>query len=204
MGSVDLVIFDMDDVLCRYDFGRRLDRLGKLTGLDPDVIDAEIFRSGFDDLADRGHYTAEEYLQLFGNCLDVPLSRSDWLWARRQAMIPDGRMLALVERLQAQVPVAMLTNNGPVLREGLGEVFPEAAALFGERALFSCQLRASKAEAAIFPAALAVLGGRPETTLFVDDSPSYIASARAAGLRCHRFTGHDALAAALPAHGLAP
>ena len=30
------VIFDMDDVLCRYDFDRRLARLAELTGVAPD------------------------------------------------------------------------------------------------------------------------------------------------------------------------
>jgi glucose-1-phosphatase len=197
MPVIDLVIFDMDDVLCRYDFARRLGCLAEITGLEAAFIDQAIFRSGFDDLADRGRYTAEEYLQHFNAHLGVDVSRQDWLWARRQSITPDAAVLALVEHVRAQVPVAMLTNNGPVLQEGLEEVFPQAAELFGERALFSCQLASSKDEVAIFPAALEILGGQPESTLFIDDSETYIASAHGAGLRTHHYLGIDGLVNAL-------
>ena len=113
MAAIRLVIFDMDDVLCRYDFARRLACLAEVTSLPADYIDDVIFRSGFDELGDRGRYTAEAYLQKFSDHLGVAVSRKDWLWARWQSITPDGAMLALVERLRTQVPVAMLTNNGP-------------------------------------------------------------------------------------------
>ena len=204
MAAIKLVIFDMDDVLCRYDFARRLACLAEVTSLPADYIDDVIFRSGFDELGDRGRYTAEAYLQKFSDHLGVAVSRKDWLWARCQSITPDGAMLALVERLRTQVPVAMLTNNGPLLREGLSEVFPQLVDLFGARAFFSCQLGSSKEEPAIFYAVLDILGGQAETTLFIDDSETYIASARSAGLRTHHFAGIGALANALRAFDLTP
>lgn len=197
MAALDLIIFDMDDVLCRYDFGRRLACLAEITGLTPEVIDQAIFRSGFDDLGDRGQYTAEEYLRQFAARLGVTVSREDWLWARRQSITPDRAMLALVERLAARLPVAMLTNNGPVLQEGLAEVFPQAADIFGARAFFSCQFASSKEETKIFHALLEVLDGQAASTLFIDDSEVYIASARGAGLQTHHFAGITGLARAL-------
>ena len=202
MPAIKLVIFDMDDVLCRYDFTRRLACLAEVTGLEMGFIDKAIFRSGFDEMGDRGCYTAEEYLQQFGDHLGVAVSWEDWLWARRQSITPDGAMLTLVEHLRAQVPVALLTNNGPVLRGGLAEVFPRAAALFGERALFSCQFASSKEEPAIFHAVLENLDGRPDSTLFIDDSETYIAAAHGAGLRTHHFSGINGLAGALRSFGL--
>ncbi|NQV60120.1 MAG: HAD family phosphatase [Alphaproteobacteria bacterium] len=204
MSAINLIIFDMDDVLCRYDFVRRLSCLAEVTGLQADFIDQAIFRSGFDDLGDRGRYTAAEYLQQFGAHLGVAVSWRDWLWARRQSITPDVDMLALVERLRTQVPVAMLTNNGPVLREGLAEVFPQAAELFGERAFFSCQLASSKEEPAIFHTVLEILGGQPDSTLFIDDSKTYIAAAQCAGLRTHHFSGINGLASALRSFNLSP
>ncbi len=111
-------------------------------------------------------------------------------------------MLDLVDRLGRVLPVAMLTNNGPVLREGLAEVFPQAVALFRERAFFSCQLASSKEEPAIFHALLDALDGRADSTLFIDDSETYITSAHSAGLRTHHFTGIHGLASALRSFGL--
>jgi putative hydrolase of the HAD superfamily len=200
MAPIDLVIFDMDGVLCHYDFARRLACLAEKTGLDANLIDEKIFRSGFDDLADQGHFSAEEYLRKFGELLGVSLSRADWLWARRLPMTPNTEMLALVARLQQQpVPVAMLTNNGPLLREGLDEVFPQAADLFGTRAFFSCQFASTKEDPAIFRALLDTLAGRPESTLFIDDSKIYVAAARQAGLQVHHFVAMDGLMTALEA-----
>lgn len=204
MAALDLVIFDMDDVLCHYDFARRLTCLAEVSGLTADFIENAIFRSGFDELGDRGRYTAEVYLKQFSNRLGVIVSREDWLWARRQSIAPDEAMLALVARLRTQVPVAMLTNNGPLLREGLGEVFPQLADLFGAQTFFSCQFHSSKEEPAIFHAVLDILGGQAKTTLFIDDSETYIASARSAGLQTHHFAGIKGLTGALRDFNLAP
>ena len=100
MLPIELIIFDMDGVLCDTDFARRLDILGQMTSLDAKVVDDAIFQSGFDDQADRGLHTAEEYLRLFAGRLGVSLSREDWLRARGDAMTPDHAMLALVKQLQ--------------------------------------------------------------------------------------------------------
>ena len=105
MAAIELVVFDMDGVLCHYDFARRLACLAEKTGLDPDVIDEEVFRSGFDDRGDQGQFSAVEYLEEFNKRLGVHLSREDWLWARGQSITPDTDMLALVARLLVEVQV---------------------------------------------------------------------------------------------------
>ncbi len=204
MPDIDLVIFDMDGVLCRTDYDHRLAALADATGLDTGTINSATLQSSFEDLADRGHYSAAEYLRLFGERLGVAVSRQDWLDARQGCMTPDHAMLALVRRLQQQLPIAMLTNNGPLLQECLGEVFPEAAEIFGDRAFFSCQFSSSKEEPDIFYAILKTLGGQPETTLFIDDSQTYIASARSAGLLTHHYSGFDDFVEALGLLGLSP
>jgi FMN phosphatase YigB (HAD superfamily) len=50
----DLVIFDMDDVLCRYDLGKRLRVLSRFSGRSPRDIRAAIWDSGFEDDSDAG------------------------------------------------------------------------------------------------------------------------------------------------------
>lgn len=192
----------MDGVLCHYDFDQRLAKLADITDLEAGEIDAAIFQSGFDDRADRGHYTAEAYLREFGERLGVPVSRHDWVQARGQAMKPDHDMIALVRRVAQLVPVAMMTNNGALLQENLAAVFPEAAALFGDRAFFSSQFNSTKEEPDVFHAILKTLSGDPASTLFVDDSETYIASAQTAGLCTHHFAGIAALTEILRSHNL--
>jgi putative hydrolase of the HAD superfamily len=63
----EAVIFDMDDVLCRYDLGRRLRALARITGQMPRDIRAAIWDSGFEDVADTGGYPdPDDYLREFG------------------------------------------------------------------------------------------------------------------------------------------
>lgn len=196
-GQIRTVVFDMDGVLCVYDFQARLAHMARSTGVAAETIDAAIFRSGFDGLADQGRFDADDYLREFNDRIGAPISRADWLAARAASMRPDRDMLTLARRLGQRQQTAMLTNNGPVLREGLAEVFPEALALFGPRAFFSCAFGCGKEDTAVFAALLARLEAVPGETLFIDDSADYVANAHEAGLVAHHFTGIAGLRARL-------
>ena len=193
------VVFDMDGVLCRYDFPRRLDVMAKHSGVTVAAIEDAIFKSGFDDQADQGRFTAEQYLQGMAERLGVAVSRADWVAARKASMTPDHDMLTLARALGRRVGTAMLTNNGPLLRAHIGEIFPQVVELFGARAFFSCEFGTGKEETAVFALLLKRIGGTAAETLFIDDSANYIENARAAGLCVHHFRGIDALLAQLAA-----
>ena len=66
------VIFDMDDVLCRYQFEKRLTRLSEMTGVTREFINEVIWEQGFDEEGDAGRYTAEEYHRLFCERIGAP------------------------------------------------------------------------------------------------------------------------------------
>ena len=200
--GIELVIFDMDGVLCRYDFYRRLGMLSDITGVSAGDIDKVIFHSGFDDRGDRGLYSADGYLRQFNKLLGASVSRHDWLRARKKSTFPDAAMLDLAAQVGSQVPIAMLTNNGPLLQDGLAEVFSQAAALFGDKAFFSSQFKSTKEEPDIFHKILGKLDGKATTTLFIDDSPAYIASAQTAALLTHQFKGIDGLRDVLFFYGI--
>ncbi len=196
------IIFDMDGVLCRTDFLRGREILGKRIGVTAAAIEAAIYKSGFDNEADQGRFTVEQYLQGLAERLGVVVGRADWLAARKAAMTPDRDMLALARALGRRVGTAMLTNNGPLLRAHIGEVFPQVVELFGARCFFSCEFGTGKEGTAVFALLLERIGATPAATLFIDDSAAYIDNARAAGLNIHHFRGIDPLRTQLTALGL--
>ena len=57
---IKIVVFDMDGVLCRYRIACRLALLASWSGHSPDAIHAAIWRSGFEDEAERGVLSAED------------------------------------------------------------------------------------------------------------------------------------------------
>src|SRR5688500_5327814 len=74
MPVITMVVFDMDGVLCRYRIERRLARLASWSGQSPQAIHAAIWRSGFEDEAERGVMSADDYLRKFGERMGYPLS----------------------------------------------------------------------------------------------------------------------------------
>jgi len=198
-----IVIFDMDDVLCRYDLGKRLRALSRLSGKMPRDIRAAIWDSGFEDDSDSGGFPdAEHYLAEFGRRLGHGLTRDDWVAARRLAMIPDAEVLAFARRIGEQARLALYTNNGPLAKTTLEELFPEAAAIFEER-YFSFEFAAKKPDPASFLRLTERMAVEPAACWFIDDKKSNVEGARMAGLRGHHYRSFGKLRAEAQALGFA-
>jgi hypothetical protein len=114
----------MDGVLCRYRIERRLALLAAWSGHSAEAIHAAIWGSGFEDEAERGLLSVDDYLKGFGERMGYPLSAAQWVEARRAAMEPDQAVLALARLLRVARPVGMFTNNPWLLQRHIAEVFP--------------------------------------------------------------------------------
>ncbi|MFE0754788.1 HAD family hydrolase [Inquilinus sp. NPDC058860] len=199
-----LILFDMNDVLCRYDKAARIAALARLSGRAPDAIEAAIWGSGFEDRGDAGELDAEAYLRGFGERIGHPLSRAEWTAAQRAAITPMPEMLALAGRVGQAARIAVLTNNSLLMLEQIDAVFPELRPVFGDAIHVSAEFRARKPQPEAYRRCLRRLGADPAETLFIDDGAANVAGAEEAGLAGHRFVGAAELAAALQRHGLLP
>jgi putative hydrolase of the HAD superfamily len=200
---IEAVVFDMDDVLCRYRIERRLALLARWSGRSPDAIHAAIWRSGFEDEAERGAWTEDAYLHEFGGRMGYPLSAAEWAEARRVATEPDEAVLAIARWVGLHRTVAMFTNNPLLLKRHIAEVFPAVPAIFGSRAVFSAELGCRKPDPEAFRRLAGRLGVPTASVLLFDDNADYVAGARAAGIEAHRFEGTAGVLDRLAAHGLA-
>jgi len=202
MQKISLVLFDMHDVLCRYDRAARLADLARLSGRPGDEIYTAIWTSGFEDAADAGQLDEAAYLQGFGDRLGYPISREEWLENRRIATIPMPDVLDLLAQVKRTTPVAVLTNNHLLVREHLDQLFPELFALCGAESYVSAQFGAKKPDPEVYLRCVAAAGAAPAETLFIDDSQTNVGGARRAGLAAELFTGAGALAATLRQYGV--
>ena len=199
---IKMIVFDMDGVLCRYRIERRLARLAAWSGHSPEAIHAAIWRSGFEDEAERGVLLADDYLKGFGERMGYPLSAAQWVEARRVAMEPDPAVLALARQLSVDHAVGMFTNNPLLLKRHMAEVFPAVPALFGTRAVFSAELGRSKPDPEAFRRLATRLACAPDEILYFDDDATYVAGAREAGLSAHCVGGAAGVRTGLAVHGL--
>jgi putative hydrolase of the HAD superfamily len=188
-----LVIFDMDDVLCHYDLGRRLRVLAALADTTARDVRAAIWDSGFEDSSDAGGYPdGAEYLQEFGRRLGYPLRLEEWLSARRVSMTPIAETLAMARSIGTQADLALFTNNGPLVKDNLGDLFPEAAALF-PLVFCSYEFGTKKPDPDSFRRMLAHTGHGAQDAWFIDDKRSNVQGARLAGLTGHHYRNPDLL-----------
>ncbi len=202
MQKISLVLFDMHDVLCRYDRARRLDDLARLSGKPADAIYADIWGSGFEGEADAGKLDAAAYLSGFGQRLGYPITLGEWLENRKLATVPMPDVLRIVAAVKAKVKVAVLTNNHTLVREHLDVLFPELFALCGDQSYVSAQFGAAKPDPLVYLRCVAAAGGIPGETLFVDDANANVDGAKAAGLLGHLFTDAVSLENTLRGFGL--
>lgn len=196
------VIFDMDDVLCVYHFDRRLKRLSEMSGVSEEVINDVIWEQGFDEEADAGRWTAEEYHRLFCERIGASLTVEQWLEARAHSIEPSHEVLDMARAVKRNAKISLLTNNGPVLQKFIDRVFPQVPEIFGEHSHFSCEFGVAKPDPEIFLRLTAHLQSNPAETLFIDDTRSYIEGASKAGLLTHHFRSAAPLRAALEGYGL--
>jgi putative hydrolase of the HAD superfamily len=189
----EAVIFDMDDVLCRYDLGRRLRALSRITGKMPRDIRAAIWDSGFEDQADSGGYPdPDHYLSEFGRRLGHEISRAEWVAARRDSMQPWPDMLALAEKIGGQARIAIFSNNGPLTKASLPDLFPEVTAIFQEH-YHSFEFGTKKPDPASYTKLMARMELDPRRCCFIDDKRSNVSGARIAGLAVHHFRSREQL-----------
>ena len=199
---ISAVIFDMNDVLFRYDRSVRVACLARLCGRPGSAVEAAIWGSGFEDAGDCGVMDADAYLAGFAQRLGCPLTIDEWAEALRAAVTPIPETLALAASVGRRTRIAVLTNNNLMVKRSVDAIFPELRPIFGEDFFVSAEFRARKPEPKAYLGCLARLGAAPEATLFVDDSAINIAGAERAGLRGHLYRSSEALNEALRAEGL--
>jgi glucose-1-phosphatase len=201
MQRPSLVIFDLDDVLCHYDLGRRLRVLAALAGTTARDVRSAIWDSGFEGEADAGGYPdPDDYLKEFGQRLGFPITRQQWLAARREAMTPKEDVFEIARAISKQVPLAIYTNNGPLVKEHLEELLPPVKPLFSLR-FCSYEFDTKKPDPESFVRLMTKLERRAEDCWFIDDKKSNVEGARIAGLSAHHFRNADLLKAAAADQG---
>jgi putative hydrolase of the HAD superfamily len=203
MTAIRFVIFDMDQVLYDYDHLVRLRLLEELTGRPAAEIDTAVWGGPHEAAAEAGSPdTAEGYLEQYGRLLDYPIDFDTWADIRRQMMRARPDVLDLVRRLGRKADLALLTNNGMMLKAALPVCAPEVIEIFGQNAYVSAEFKARKPDPVVYLRVCEKHGFKPEQSAFVDDNAKNVSGAETAGLTGHVYTSVDELHAFLQEHGL--
>lgn len=199
---IDLVLFDLDDVLVDYSHEVRCRTLGERIGRDPTRVHEALFGSGLEWEADLGRVDTEGVARTLSATLGAPVSVADCVAARAASMTVRHALVALVESLAARHRLAILTNNGFLVRDHFATLCPPFAPHFDGRVHCSAMYGTGKPDPAIFLRCAESLGVAPERILFVDDKPGNAAGAERAGMSGHHYRDAATLRAHLSDLGL--
>ncbi|TYC67684.1 HAD family phosphatase [Stappia sp. BW2] len=194
MPEIKFVIFDMDLVLYDYDHQIRLKLLEELTGRPAAEIDQSVWGGPHENAAEAGEpATAEAYLEQFSRLLGFPIDFETWADVRCQMMRARPDVLSLVSRLKTTADIALLTNNGMLLKDALPVCAPETIEIFGEKAHVSAEFGARKPDPLVYERICSRYGYHPEVSAFVDDREENVEGAQSAGLTGHHYKTADGL-----------
>ncbi len=199
---IELLLLDFDGVLAQYSRPIRFARLAEVAGCSAELVDQVLFGSGLEQLYDSGGIDTASYLQRLGEGLGASIDEAAWLAARVAACDSDPRVLAMVEQVATRLPIAVLTNNGPLMAQAALQVVAPLAPLLQGRLLCSGELGGRKPELSVYQGALQRLGAQAATTLFLDDLFVNVRGARAAGLHAETVNGAPSMRRVLRRFGL--
>jgi len=191
-------IFDIGNVLVRFDHGRAV---AALSALGADLSD----RVALEDLAaryERGEVDRAQFLAALRCLLRHTADDADVARAWQEIFEPNAPMWSLVEKLHGEYPLYLLSNTNCLhhdylLREyAIFEKFSDG--------VFSYRAKLAKPDRAIFELAIRQFGVEPQSTIYLDDLTANVEAARGAGLRAFRYDpdAHGDLLAALHREGV--
>lgn len=200
--GIDLVLFDLDDVLVDYSHEVRCRTLGERIGRDAETVRAALFGSGLETEADLGRIDPEGVARVLSETLATPVTVADCVAARAAAMAPRPALLDIVETLAARCRLAILTNNGLMVRDHFASLCPPFAPYFDGSVHCSAMYGVAKPDPTVFAHCAEALGVAPSRVLFIDDKPGNAAGAVRAGMSGHHYQHIAGLRSALAAHHL--
>ncbi|NEM90467.1 HAD family hydrolase [Galbitalea soli] len=199
-----LFIFDMDDVLYRYDWRRRMAGMTDHLGLPFETLRELWWNHDGEGAAEAGRWaTGEEYLAAFRARIGGDIDREDWLRIRGEAMTPDTAAIAAAARASQLGRVTLLTNNGPLVGENLATLAPALVPIFGEHLRASSHYGARKPDRVVYERVLERYAVEARDAFFADDMPINVTGAAELGITAHHFTGAAGLLAAVEAFAAA-
>ncbi len=179
-------IFDIGNVLLRFDFNLALQKLAH--HCDPAAEAILELIEPIKAAYEGGTLPRAEFQAEVRAILRYSGSDEEFVSAWEDIFTENAPMVALVDQLHGRFPLYLLSNTSDIHVEFIFRRYPVFRRFTD--AVYSYHVRASKPDREIYEIALRQFGVTPGETLFIDDLLPNVEAARQAGLRAHHYH-HD-------------
>ena len=183
---IDAFIFDIGNVILRFDFNAAMKNLQR--HCDPaaeSILDQiEPVKVAYE----AGRITRSEFQTKMREILRYTGTDTEFISAWEDIFTENEPMIRLIEQLEVRHPLYLLSNTSDIHVDFIFARYPVFQRFTD--AVYSYKVRASKPEPEIYRIALDQFGVDPARTLFIDDLEANIRSGAEAGLQVHHYH-HD-------------
>lgn len=184
---IDALLFDIGNVLLRFDFTPALARLGAASEVhDPVQVLARIdqVKAAYEG----GQIDRASFLRSCFDVLRYHGTEADFVAVWEDIFEPNEPMIALVQQLHGRIPLYLLSNTSDIHRESIFRRHPFFQCFTA--GVYSYEAHLMKPDPAIYELTARQLALEPARTFFIDDLLPNIEAARAFGFRSHHYH-HD-------------
>lgn len=180
---VDAIIFDIGNVLLRFDFSLATQRIAPFCAAAASSIHSLL--APLKDELESGRIDGETFLKEASLIIGYTGERSLFRAAWQEIFAPIEATHRLVEQLHRTLPLFLLSNTNDLHAEYFLSRYPVFARF--QSAVYSHECGLMKPAASIYAHALGKFGLRAEQVFFIDDLAPNVEAARASGWRTHHY-----------------
>ena len=194
------IIFDLGKVLVHFDFKRGYRELEGLCPYPAAEIPARLGATGLVERFETGLIEPRDFVAQISHHLDLRVDYekfcSIWSCIFCQTLVPESMLQGLAQRYR----LLLLSNTNAIHFEMIRQNYPMIRHF--HELILSYEVKAMKPSPAIYEAAVARAGCRPEECFFTDDIGAYVEGARRAGIDAVQFRGAEELQAEMKSRGI--
>lgn len=194
------IIFDIGNVLLKFDFNIAIGKLLPLCEVSPDGLLAPIERIKV--AYEGGQIGRPEFLHEVTTLLKYRGTQESFVAAWEDIFEENLPMSQLVESLRARHPLYLLSNTSDIHMDYILARYPVFQSF--SDAVYSYRVGCSKPDRSIYELAASQFAVEPHETVFIDDLPANIEAARGVGFQAiaYDFRQHEVLLQSLTRLGV--
>jgi FMN phosphatase YigB (HAD superfamily) len=184
--NIELVAFDLGNVLCDVDEISASKKLASISGLSPEVTHQIAFGKRQKLLFESGKMSFKEHVAIAIKKLGISMSNSQFTEIYDSVLIPSFEMFPLVRKIERVCRVALVSNTSEPHWSSARQFLPFSSRLCP--VILSYSVHAMKPDPTFYDALLKRSSVPADRILFIDDLPANVEAAKYAGMHGHRFT----------------
>ncbi len=177
-------LFDIGNVILRFDFRPAAERLAGLSGIATDEVLVRL--SDFKHALESGAISDADFISQSIDRIGFRGTREVFAEIWRDIFTENTPMIALVKQLAKKHPLYLFSNTSGLHKDWFIKRFD--VFVHFRSGVFSHEVRCMKPDPAFYELAVSRFGLEPATTFYIDDLPENISTGEQFGFVCHHYS----------------